>query len=57
MMMKNIKGSIVKGLLDNDGVNITANIKQHVGTLVPTLLQCSTCGALDYDNRIHIIFD
>lgn len=57
MMMKNIKGSIVKSLLDNDGVNITANIKQHVGTLVPTLLQCSTCGALDYDNRIHIIFN
>ena len=49
MMMKNIKGSIVKGLLDNDGVNITANIKQHVGTLVPT--------SLDYDNRIHIIFN
>lgn len=55
--MKNIKSTIIKSLLNNDGVNITANIKQHVGTLVPTLLDCQTCGALDYDNRIHIIFN
>lgn len=55
--MKNIKSTIIKSLLNNDGVNITANIKQHVGTLVPTLLNCETCGALDFDNEIHIIFN
>lgn len=55
--MKNIKSTIIKSLLNNDGVNITANIKQHVGTLVPTLLNCETCGALDFNNEIHIIFN
>lgn len=54
--MKNIKSTIIKSLLNNDGVNITANIKQHVGTLVPTLLQCDTCGALDIDGQIHVVF-
>lgn len=52
-----MKNTIIKSLLNNDGVNITPNIKQHVGTLVPTLLQCQTCGALDFDNEIHIIFN
>lgn len=55
-MMKNIKGSIVKLLLENDGVSITKSLKQHVGTLVPTLLKCDTCGALDIDGEIHIVF-
>ena len=32
--MKNMKSTIIKSLLNNDGVNITPNIKQHVGTLV-----------------------
>lgn len=55
--MKNIKSTIIKSLLNNDGVNINSNIKQHVGTLVPTLLDCKTCGALDYNGEIHIIFN
>ena len=55
--MKNMKSTIIKSLLNNDGVNITPNIKQHVGTLVPTLLDCKTCGALDYNEVIHIIFN
>lgn len=55
--MKNIKGLMIKNLLNNDGVYITKSLKQHVGTLVPTLLNCETCGALDFDNEIHIIFN
>ena len=55
--MKNIKSTIIKSLLNNDGVNINSMIKQHVGTLVPTLLDCQTCGALDFNNQIHIIFN
>lgn len=55
--MKNIKSIIIKGLLLNDGVNITPSIKQHVGTLVPVLLKCDTCGALDYKDTIHIVFN
>ena len=52
-----MKNTIIKMLLENDGVNINYNIKQHVGTLVPTMLQCDTCGALDFNNQIHIIFN
>lgn len=55
--MKNMKSTIIKSLLNNDGVNITPNLKQHVGTLVPTLLDCKTCGALDFNGVIHVIFD
>lgn len=56
-MMKNITSKVLKGLLMSDGVNITPSIKQHVGTLVPTLLKCDTCGALDYKGVIHIVFN
>lgn len=52
-----MKNTIIKMLLKNEGVNINSMIKQHVGTLVPTLLNCETCGALDFDDEIHIIFN
>lgn len=51
-----MKNTIIKMLLKNEGVNITDNLKQHVGTLVPTLLDCDTCGALDIDGQIHVVF-
>lgn len=52
-----MKNTIIKMLLENDGVNINSMIKQHVGTLVPTLLNCKTCGALDFNGVIHVVFD
>lgn len=52
-----MKNTIIKMLLENEGVNINSMIKQHVGTLVPTLLNCKTCGALDFNGVIHVIFD
>lgn len=53
-MMKN---AIIRMMLENDGVNINTMIKQHVGSLLPALLRCDTCGALDHNNTIHIIFN
>lgn len=52
-----MKNTIIKLMLQNEGVNINNELKVHVGTLVPTMLQCDTCGALDIDNEIHIIFN
>jgi len=55
--MKKIKSTIIKSLLLNDGINMNASIKEHVGTVLPRLLRCDTCGSLDYNNQIHIIWD
>lgn len=52
-----MKNTIIKLMLDNDGVNINSMVKVHVGTLVPTMLDCQTCGALDFNGVIHVVFN